>query len=378
MRRIVIYDTTLRDGMQGTGISYTLEDKLQIAHQLDEFNIDYIEGGFPLSTKKEADFFALIKQEELRHARVVAFGSTRRPGHKAGEDVHIRALLEAETPAVTIVGKSWTEHVKQVLNTSLEENLRMIFDSVETLKKAGKEVFFDLEHFFEGYKSDPDYALSVLQAGNEAGADALILCDTNGGALPSEVSRIIEALPKKELKPLGVHFHNDIGTAVANSLAAIEAGASQIQGTVNGWGERCGNANLCVLIPNICLKLQREANACQNLKHITSLSRFVAEKANMIPDKRQPYVGEAAFSHKAGQHADVISKAPHLMEHIPGHLVGNERKLILSELAGKSTIMKKLAKYKGAATKTVTDEEYERNRELAVKEIARKFGVELN
>jgi 2-isopropylmalate synthase len=345
MTRIIIYDTTLRDGMQGTGINYTLEDKVQIALALDSLGIDYIEGGFPLSSKKEAEFFQRIKDEKLAHAKIASFGSTRKPNTPVEEDGNIRALLDAGTAAATVVGKAWIEHVRHVLQTSPEENLRMIHDSVLYLKQAGKEVIFDLEHFFDGYKDDPAYALEILRAGSEAGADALVLCDTNGGTLPSEVRRIIAALPRSELNPLGVHFHNDTGTAVANSLIAVEAGAVHVQGTINGWGERCGNANLCVLIPNLCLKTDADSSACASLAHLTSLSRFVAEKANMIPDKRQPYVGEAAFSHKAGQHADVIAKAPRLMEHIPGSLVGNERRLLLSELAGKSTVVKKLSKY---------------------------------
>ncbi len=345
MGRIIVYDTTLRDGMQGTGINYTLEDKLQIALQLDEFRIDYIEGGFPLSNKKESEFFSQIRKERLKHARIVAFGSTRRPGQPAEQDSHLRALLAAETEAVMVVGKTWTEHVTRVIHTSLEENLRMIHDSIAFLRRSGRQVFFDLEHFFDGYKHDPAYALRVLQAGADAGAETLVLCDTNGGTLPAEVARIVGELPRDRLPPLGGHFHDDSGTAVANSLAAVDAGAVHVQGTINGWGERCGNANLCVVVPNLCLKTEGTVSSCQNLQHLTSLSRFVAEKANIIPDKRQPYVGEAAFSHKAGQHADVISKAPQLMEHIPGKLVGNERRLLLSELAGKSTVVKKMAKY---------------------------------
>jgi 2-isopropylmalate synthase len=343
--RIIIYDTTLRDGMQGQGINYTLDDKLQIALMLDEFGIDFIEGGFPHSNRKEAEFFHRLNREKLKHARIAAFGSTRRPGGKADSDPQIAALLAAETPVVTVVGKTWTAHVREVLQTTEDENLAMISDTISTLKKAGREVIFDMEHFFDGYKENPGYALMVLRAGNDAGADCLVLCDTNGGVLPSEVERMIGELPREKLAPLGVHFHDDGGTAVANTLAAIECGAVHVQGTVNGWGERCGNANLCVLIPNIALKQGREITAGANLKHLTSLSRFVAEKANIIPDRRQPYVGESAFSHKGGQHADVISKAPQLMEHIDGILVGNERKVLLSELAGKSTIVKKLAKY---------------------------------
>ncbi len=350
-RRIYIYDTTLRDGMQGSEIAYTLEDKILIAKKLDEIGIDYIEGGFPLSNEKEAEFFRRIKKADIKHAKIVAFGSTRKPKSSAKTDPNIQALLQAETPAAIVVGKTWKEHVKYVLQTSYEENLEMIYDSIKTLKEEGREVFFDPEHFFDGYKDDPEYAVRVLETASQAGADVLVLCDTNGGTLPFEVTRIMNELPKDRLKPLGGHFHNDSGTAVANSLAAIEAGAVQIQGTINGWGERTGNANLCVVIPNICLKMPYDAYVCKNLKHLTSLSRFVAEKANIIPDKRQPYVGEAAFSHKAGQHVDVLNKAAHLMEHIDGSLVGNERKILLSELAGKSTIVKKLSKY-GSFDKT--------------------------
>jgi 2-isopropylmalate synthase len=344
-RRTIIYDTTLRDGMQGQGINYTLEDKVQIALAMDDFGIDYIEGGFPLSNRKESEFFQRMKAERLSHARVVAFGSTRRPRGHAATDPQIQALLHAETPAVIVVGKTWKAHVREVLQTTDEENLAMIADSIETLKREGREAFFDLEHFFDGYKDDPAYAVQVLRTAHRAGADCLVLCDTNGGTLPSEVARIIESLPLAELGPIGVHFHDDTGNAVANSLAALDRGAVHVQGTINGWGERCGNMNLCTLIPTLCLKLDDTAGVCANLQRLTALSRFVAEKANIIPDKRQPYVGEAAFSHKAGQHADVISKAPKLMEHVDGAQVGNERRVLLSELAGKSTMVKKLSRY---------------------------------
>jgi len=343
--RIVIYDTTLRDGMQGLGINYSLEDKVQIALKMDQFGIDYIEGGFPLSNRKEAEFFQRMRQEKLAHARVVAFGSTCKPGAEAASDPQIMALLHAETPAAIVVGKTWKAHVREVLQTTEDENLRMIADSIATLRKAGREVFFDLEHFFDGYKDDPVYALKVIRTGAEAGAACCILCDTNGGTLPSDVTRIVGDVVRGKLGQIGVHFHNDTENAVANSLAAVDCGAVHVQGTINGWGERCGNANLCVLVPNICIKMGRQATACDHLAKLTSLSRFVSEKANIIPDRRQPYVGESAFSHKAGQHADVISKAPHLMEHIDAALVGNERRVLLSELAGKSTIVKKLAKY---------------------------------
>lgn len=344
-KELAVFDTTLRDGMQGVEISYTLEDKLQIAAQLDQMKIDYIEGGFPLSNEKEAAFFREIKGMTFSHSLVCAFGSTRKPGAKASSDPQIAALLDAETPGVVVVGKSWHAHVEKVLGTDDEENLAMISDSVETLKREGRHVVFDLEHFFDGYRDNPDYSKLILKTATEAGADVLVLCDTNGGNLPSFVTSVYAELASENLAPLGGHFHNDCGTAVANSLAALEAGAVHIQGTINGWGERCGNANLCAFVPNAVIKLGYEPACAQTLKHLTSLSRFVAEKANIIPDKRQPYVGTAAFSHKAGQHADVLAKADYLMEHVDSSLVGNERQILLSELAGKSTVVEKLAKY---------------------------------
>lgn len=344
-KRVVIYDTTLRDGMQGIQVSYTLDDKLKIAHELDRLKVDYIEGGFPLSNEKEAEFFRICRNERFSHARIVAFGSTRKPGGSAAVDPNIRALLEAETPTAIVVGKTWKAHVTEVLQTDIEENLRMISDSIATLKCEGREVFFDLEHFFDGYKDDPAYAVRVLRAGTDAGADCLVLCDTNGGTMTNEVLRIMGELPVGQLAPLGGHFHNDCGVAVANSMAALDAGAVHIQGTVNGWGERCGNANLCTIIPNVALKTTFETSCATELQHITHVARFVAEKANIIPDRRQPYVGDAAFSHKAGQHADVLAKADTLMEHVNAALVGNERHIVLSELAGKSTVMEKLKAY---------------------------------
>lgn len=353
--QVSIFDTTLRDGMQGIEINYSLEDKLQIATELDNIGVDYIEGGFPLANEKEAAFFKACAKMSFQHARITAFGSTRKPGAMADRDSMLRALLEAETKAVVIVGKSWKAHVEQVLGTSIEENLHMVADSIELLKKEGREVIFDLEHFFDGYKDDPGYAFQVLRIASDAGADVLVPCDTNGGTLPQEVERIYKeiaawsagpsAISHRALATLGCHFHNDCGTAVANSIIAISNGAIHVQGTINGWGERCGNANLCAIMPNLVLKMGYQANCGPHLEHLTSLSRFVAEKANIIPDKRQPYVGIASFSHKAGQHADVINKAPHLMEHIDAGLVGNERQLLISELAGKSTVVEKMKKY---------------------------------
>jgi len=341
----LIYDTTLRDGAQGPGINYTLQDKLDIAHRLDEMKIDYIEGGFPLSSEKEALFFQRAAKENFHHAKITAFGSTRRPGGSAAKDAHIQALLDAETPAVIVVGKSWLAHVEKVIRTTAEENLEMIYDSLSYLKSEGREVHFDLEHFFDGYKDNPEYALKVMKTATEAGAASLVLCDTNGGTLPHEVTRCLQSMPLNELAPLGVHFHNDTGCAVANSLAAVDAGALQVQGTINGWGERCGNANLCTIIPNLILKMEKSCACGDQLSDLTNLARFVAEKANIIPDERQPYVGDAAFSHKAGQHADVIEKEAVLMEHIDSSLVGNHRHILLSELAGKSTVVRKMKPY---------------------------------
>ncbi|MFW6363274.1 MAG: citramalate synthase [Spirochaeta sp.] len=348
---VIFYDTTLRDGMQGIEINFNLEDKIAVTRMLDELHIDYIEGGFPLANDLEGEFFRRVRKEKLQHAKIVAFGSTRGPGRTAAQDPHIQALVAADTPAVIVVGKTWTEHVTKVIGTSLEENLDMIYDSIKTLKSAGREVFFDLEHFFDGYKNDPEYSLRVLEAGTQAGADCLVLCDTNGGTLPQEVRRIMSELPQHALAPIGGHFHNDCGTAVANSLDAIQAGARHIQGTINGWGERCGNANLCALIPNVQLKLGLPNSIGERASELTTISRFIAAQANVIPDKRQPFVGSAAFSHKAGQHADVIQKAPYLMEHLDASLIGNERQILLSALAGKGTILAKLKEY-GKFTKT--------------------------
>ncbi len=352
--RVFVFDTTLRDGMQGTGINYSLKDKIDIARRLDELGVDYIEGGFPLANEKEEAFFHQIRKAPLKQARLAAFGSTRKPRGEAASDPHIHALLGAETPVVVVVGKAWSSHVEAVLGTTLEENLEMIHDSLVTLKKEGREVIFDLEHFFDGWKTHPDYSLRILETAREAGADWLVPCDTNGGTLVTEVTAIYQELIPRGFR-LGAHFHNDLGLGVANTLAAVEAGARQVQGTINGWGERCGNANLCTIVPNLSIKLPYTTGMA--LPRMTELSRFVAEKANLIPDRRQPFVGEAAFGHKAGQHADVLQKGEAggqtsegkktlgLMEHMDPHLVGNTRRILVSELAGKSTVALKLAKF---------------------------------
>lgn len=343
--QLQIYDTTLRDGMQGRNIAFSLEDKLEIVRLLDDFAIDYIEGGFPQSNKKEAQFFQECKQMSFKHAKLAAFGPTCKSGVPADQDPSLRILLEAETPVITIVGKSWKAHVTAVLGTNYQENLRMISDSVRFLKSEGREVILDLEHFFDGYEDAPEYSVTILRAATDAGADLLVLCDTNGGNIPSRIADAYRALPQGELAPLGGHFHNDCGVAVANSLVAIDNGAIQIQGTINGWGERTGNANLCVFIPNAVIKKGHTPPVGAQLHRLTHVSRFVAEKANIIPDIRQPFVGDAAFSHKAGQHADVIAKAAHLMEHMDASVVGNKRSILVSELAGKATIMLKLKKF---------------------------------
>lgn len=351
MKKISIFDTTLRDGTQGVGVNFTLNDKIEIAHALDEAGIDYIEGGFPLASKREADFFKITANETFKNAKICSFGSTRKPGTKAKEDSNTLALLNAKSPAVVLVGKAWDKHVTDVIKTTLDENLSMIEDSIKLFVEEGREVIFDLEHFFDGYKDNPEYSLKILQLATDMGASNLVLCDTNGGTLPGEVKTIIESLPQDKLANIGVHFHNDTGCAVANSVIAVQSGATHVQGTFNGWGERCGNANLCSIIPNLAIKLNYPLTMSDKMSKLTHLSRYIAEKANIIPEKNQPYVGTAAFGHKAGQHADVIIKAPHLMEHISGDKVGNERQILLSELAGKSTIIEKMNKF-GSFTKS--------------------------
>ncbi len=345
MKKIAIYDTTLRDGCQGVDINFSLEDKIDIAKELDAMRIDYIEGGFPFSNPKDNAFFTRAASMHWEHARIASFGSTRKPDARAEDDAQIRSILDTQTPVTTIVGKSWTAHVLEVLRTTLDENLRMIEDSVRFLKSEGREVIFDAEHFFEGFLNDPDYAVKVLRVASDAGADVVVVCDTNGGMLSHMVQEILAQVPSDALSVLGGHFHNDAGTAEANSIEAVFAGARHIQGTINGWGERCGNADLCTLIPSFTLKTEFQPASGKYLNKLTSLSRFAAEKANIIHNKRLPYVGEAAFSHKAGQHADVIIKSAHRMEHIDASIVGNERHVILSELAGKSTIIARLEQY---------------------------------
>lgn len=346
MKKIELYDTTLRDGTQGIDINLSLADKIRAARKLDEMKIDYIEGGFPSSNIKDVRFFEKMKKETLSHAKLVSFGFTKSPKTDVASDSHLQALLRAETEYVTLVGKAWKAHVEKIIMTDPEENLDMIYRSVQFLKERGIKVFFALEHFFDGFTSDREYVLKTMKSAADGGADLLVMCDTNGGILPAQLQKTLSSFDTCGFPPLGVHFHNDCGTAVANSLLAVEFdNISHVQGTINGWGERCGNTNLCVFAPDICLKTMHRANISEKLNSITHVSKFFYELANILPEKRQPYVGEAAFSHKAGLHADAVLKAGELIEHIPSSAVGNSRQILLSELSGKSTVLAKMRKF---------------------------------
>ncbi|MBF0178717.1 MAG: citramalate synthase [Magnetococcales bacterium] len=342
---VAVYDTTLRDGSQSEEVLFSLEDKLRIARRLDLLGVDYIEGGWPGANPKDQAFFARARELRLENSRLVAFGSTRRARVPAEQDSVLRALLEAATPVITVFGKTWTLHVTRALGIGLQENLDLIFDSIRYLKARTDCVFFDAEHFFDGYKADPDYAVKALIAARDAGANGLILCDTNGGTLPSEVGRIVRqlALPAHLL---GIHCHNDSGLAVANTLAAVEAGATHIQGTINGLGERCGNADLTSIIPNLLLKMGRVIRmGNQGMAGLTGVSRFVDEMCNRSPHKNQPFVGASAFAHKGGVHVSAVLKDPVTYEHIPPEAVGARRRILLSEQAGRSNLLYKLADF---------------------------------
>lgn len=343
MKKIAIYDTTLRDGTQGEGISFSGTGKLRVAERLDAFGVDYIEGGYAASNPKDMAFFRDIKKRNLTHAKVVAFGSTRRANIAVGEDPGVLALMEADTPVVTFFGKSWKLHVRDVLRTTPEENVAMIADTVRYFKEHGKEVIYDAEHFFDGYKDDPAYALATLRAAAEAGADLLVPCDTNGGTLPHEVYAIIKELCGTFDTPLGIHTHNDSELGVANSLEAVRAGAVHVQGTVNGFGERCGNANLVSIIPNLMLKMGYDAlrDGKESLKQLRDVSQFVNELSNQRPWQKAAFVGDSAFAHKAGMHVDGIRKNPHSFEHIEPEQVGNKRRILISELSGASNVFLK-------------------------------------
>jgi 2-isopropylmalate synthase len=343
MNSIAIYDTTLRDGTQGEGISFSGTGKLRVAERLDALGVDYIEGGYAASNPKDMAFFRDVKKLALKHAKIAAFGSTRRANIAVAEDPGVRAMMEADTPVVTFFGKSWKLHVRDVLRTTPEENIAMIADTVRFFKEQGKEVIYDAEHFFDGYKDDAAYAVDTLRAAAAAGADMVVPCDTNGGTLPHEVYAIIEMLKQQLPVPIGIHTHNDSELGVANSLEAVRAGAVQVQGTINGFGERCGNANLTSIIPNLLLKMDCHClrDGRTSLKQLRDVSTFVNELANQRPWAKAPFVGESAFAHKAGMHVDGIRKNPHSFEHIEPEWVGNKRRILISELSGASNVFLK-------------------------------------
>ena len=346
MNQVQLYDTTLRDGTQREGISFSVVDKLHIAQKLDELGVHFVEGGWPGSNPKDIEFFNKAQSLVLSHAELVAFGSTRRPGAKAETDANLLALASAGVKVVTIVGKSSELQVTRVLETTLDENLSMIADSIGYLRGRGLTVFFDAEHFFDGFKANPGYALRVLEVAAEAGASCLVLCDTNGGAMPNEITVAVKAARKVSGISLGIHAHNDGELAVANTLAAVKAGVSQIQGTINGYGERCGNANLCSIIPDLKLKMGIDCVSDEQLAKLTEVSHYVSEVANLIPDAFSPYVGSSAFSHKGGLHVSGLKKWAGSYQHVAPTLVGNKSRVLVSELSGKENIIYK-AREKG-------------------------------
>ncbi len=345
MSMIEIYDTTLRDGTQAEDISFTLEDKLRIARLLDELGFHFIEGGYPGSNPKDQQFFEAVRREPLSFAKPVAFGMTRRVGGKADSDPIIASLLSAETEIVAVVGKSWDLHVRDALRTDPQENLASIDDSVRCLKAHGRQVFYDAEHFFDGYRANPEYCLQTLKAAAEAGADRLVLCDTNGGCLPSYIAKVIAEVRKAVNVPLGIHCHNDSEVAVANSLAAVEAGAIQVQGTVNGYGERCGNANLISIVPDLTIKMGLQTIHADKLGQLRLLARYVNELANLPDNKRQAFVGDSAFAHKGGMHVSAVVRNPETYEHIDPERVGNHRRVLVSDLSGRSNVLYKAQEY---------------------------------
>ena len=344
-RRIKLYDTTLRDGAQSEDVSFTLDDKLRVAELLDGCGIAYIEGGWPGSNPRDEEFFSAVRKLNLRRARVAAFGSTRRANVAVADDLNLRQLLKAETPVVTIVGKTWDLHVRDDLKISKEQNLEVIADSIAYLKQRVDEVIFDCEHFFDGFKADPDYSRACLGAAAEAGADVLVLCDTRGGTMPAEIVEAVRMATTVGGTAIGIHCHNDCELAVANSLAAVGAGATQVQGTINGFGERCGNANLCSVIPNLQLKLGYECVTAEELKALPRVSRTVYELANIEPFKRQAYVGESAFAHKGGLHVAAVQKNSETYEHIDPALVGNRQRVLVSDLSGRSNVLYKAKQF---------------------------------
>ncbi len=362
MKQISLYDTTLRDGTQGEDVSFSVEDKLRIARCLDEFGIHYIEGGWPGSNPRDMEFFTRARSLTLQHARLAAFGSTRRAKNRVDDDPNINALLDAETPVVTIFGKSWLLHVHTALQITEEENIDVISDSVSHLTSHGREVIYDAEHFFDGYKHDAAYALKTLQTAKQAGASMIVLCDTNGGTLPHEVAAIVSVVRKNVCDAIGIHTHNDCELGVANTLAAVQCGAVHVQGTVNGYGERCGNANLCSIIPNLQLKMNYRCVEPDQLVRLTEVSKYVSDLANLSHRKHLPFVGASAFAHKGGVHVSAVMKNPPTYEHIDPETVGNHRRVLVSDLSGKSNVTYKAKELgidlddKSTATQRIVDE----------------------
>jgi len=350
MEPILLYDTTLRDGTQGENINFSAEEKIRIAQRLDDLGIHYIEGGWPGSNPRDKQFFKLAKKAELKSARLASFGSTRKPGIQPQDDQNLMELIKSDTPVITIFGKSWDLHVEQIMYNSLDENLAMIQETVAYLKAQDREIIYDAEHFFDGFKGHRDYAVQTVLAALKGGADTVVLCDTNGGTLPFEIEAIIGEVaialrdffrlePHRPLPvKIGIHAHNDCGLAVANSIAAVRAGAVMVHGTINGYGERCGNADLTSIIPVLSLKMDRPSVAPENLAKLKKVSRFVSETANMIPLNTRPFVGSSAFAHKGGIHVNAIMKIPRAYEHILPEAVGNERRVLISDLSGKSNV----------------------------------------
>ncbi len=342
---VQLFDTTLRDGTQGEKITFSSDDKIRVAKALDDFGIHYIEGGWPGSNPKDIDFFKKIRDVTLKQARITAFGSTRKAGNKPDADPNLKAITDAGTPVASIFGKTWDLHVREVLRITLKENLAMIEDSVAYLKSKGLEVIYDAEHFFNGYKKNPSYALETLEAANRGKADIIVLCDTNGGTLPHELEPIFREVSKRIDCPLGIHAHDDSGVGVALSIEAVNQGAVQVQGTFNGYGERCGNANLCSIIPILKLKMGIDCISDEKLRELASLSRYISELTNLTHDLKMPFVGESAFAHKGGIHVDAVIKNPKTYEHIEPELVGNTRRVLLSDLSGKSNVYYKTSQF---------------------------------
>jgi len=345
MKDVLIYDTTLRDGCQAEDISFTLEDKLRITEKLEELGVDYVEGGFPGSNPRDEEYFKAVKKLRLKRAKIAAFGMTRKPSSKPSQDLSLKMLLDADTPVVTLVGKAWDLHVRDDLRISKTANLEIIADSIAFMKERVGEVVFDAEHFFDGYRSSPEYALECLKAAEEGGADCIVLCDTNGGRLPSDITRAIASVKSVISKPLGIHCHNDGELAVANTMAAVEMGVRQVQGTINGFGERCGNLDLCSMIANLQLKMGKDCIGPEQLRKLREVSHLLYELANIHPNKHQPYVGDSAFAHKGGMHVAGIIKNRETYEHIDPEIVGNRQRVLVSELAGRSNIVYKAKEY---------------------------------